>query len=382
MMIRRKPPRLVEQKGYWNLVFYNPETRRRRWHALGTTSKTTANRRARLMERAWEDGVFDPFRDQFEFEAFTVKRSVERYLDDMQGKLKPKSLRSMHDVLVLLVASVPALAIQQVEPRHVQAVINRPASPHSRLSYLRKLRVFFRWCREQGLRGDDPTEEVPRPSVPKKNPAFLTRAEFQRLVTQMEERGDARIAEIARFTVATGGRLGEICQLQFGDVDPESGLVHFRATGGRTNKSNRDRVVPLAPMARAVYERQVARYPAPTVPRTAPLFTGVKGEAIQDGGSFTSHRFKKYVREAGLSDEYNFHTLRHTFASWLRLAGVPLDRIQYWLGHASITTTEVYAHLIPEAIRDESARVFPERAVVADIGRVLVDVDREETNLP
>ena len=47
-----------------------------------------------------------------------------------------------------------------------------------------------------------------------------------------EEQGDTRMAEIARFTVATGGRLGETCQLQFGDVDPESGLVRFRATGG------------------------------------------------------------------------------------------------------------------------------------------------------
>ena len=82
------------------------------------------------------------------------------------------------------------------------------------------------------------------------------------------------MAEIARFTVAIGGQLGEICQLQFGDVDSESGLVHFRATGGRTNKSNRGRVVPLVPMAWAVYERQVDCYPSATAPRSAPLFTG------------------------------------------------------------------------------------------------------------
>ena len=372
-MIRRKPPRLVEKNGYWNLVFYNPETRRRRWHALGTSSKTTAKRRVRRMERAWEDGQFDPFRERFEFEAYTFKRAVERYLDDMKARLKPKSLRSMHDVLVLLVDDVAALTIQQIEPRHVQVIINRPPSSHSRLSYFRKFRVFFRWCCEQGLRTDDPTDDIPRPKVPKKNPVFLRRAEFQQLMVHMEERGDTRMAEIVRFTVATGGRLGEICQLQFGDVDPESGLVHFRATGGRTNKSNRDRVVPLVPIAQAVYERQVAKYPSQTVPRSAPLFAGAKGEAIRDGGSFTSHRFKKYVREAGLSDEYCFHTLRHTFASWLRLAGVPLDRIQYWLGHSSITTTEVYAHLIPEAIRYESARVFPEQAIVENIGLLLGD---------
>ena len=59
-------------------------------------------------------------------------------------------------------------------------------------------------------------------------------------------------------------------------------------------------------------------------------------------------------------------------------AGVPLDRIQYWLEHSSITTTEMYAHLIPEAIRYESARVFPEQAAVENVGLLSVDIDGEE----
>ena len=124
--------------------------------------------------------------------------------------------------------------------------------------------------------------------------------------------------------------------------------------------------MPLVPIAQAVYERQGAQYPSRTMPST-----GAKGEASRDGGSFTSHWFKKYVRGAGLSDEYNFHTLRHTFASWLRLAGVSLDQIQYWLEHSSITTTEVYAHLIPEATRYESARVFSEGGVGKNVGLLL-----------
>lgn len=215
-----------------------------------------------------------------------------------------------------------------------------------------------------GLLSDDPTETVPRPKVPKKNPSFFTRAELQSLITYMEDREDQRMADIVRWAVSTGGRLGEICQLQFGDVDLESGLVHYRTGAGRTNKSNQDRAVPLVPVARRVCLRRRAQYPSPLVPREAPLFTGMKGAPIRDGGSFTSHRFKRYLRElsaleGSVPDEYDFHTLRHTFASWLRLAGVPLDRIQYWLGHRSITTTEIYAHIVPESIQHESASVFP-----------------------
>ncbi|MFQ5570983.1 MAG: hypothetical protein ACE5G0_14990, partial [Rhodothermales bacterium] len=123
--VKRKPPRLVERKGYWNLVFYNTETRKRRWHALGTTSKTTAQRRARLMERAWEDGQFDPFREPFEFEAYTVKRAVAYYRKSKEGVLKPKSLRTMLDVLNLLVQATPAIAIQHVEAKHVKKVVGR-----------------------------------------------------------------------------------------------------------------------------------------------------------------------------------------------------------------------------------------------------------------
>ncbi|MFQ5571151.1 MAG: tyrosine-type recombinase/integrase, partial [Rhodothermales bacterium] len=231
---------------------------------------------------------------------------------------------------------------------------------HSRLSYYRQLRVFFRWCIEQGLCSSDPTDDVARPRPPKKNPIFFTRAEIALLTGCMEAAGDYRMVDITRFALATGGRLGEICQLQYGDVDAESEMVHFRASGGRTNKSSRDRAVPLVPMARLVYERQRERYPSPAIPRTAPLFLTMEGGPIRDKGSSTSHRFKRYVRKCELSEEYSFHTLRHTFASWLRLAGVPLDRIQYWLGHASITTTEKYAHIIPQYIRHESAHVFSE----------------------
>ena len=364
MPLRTTTPRLVEQKGYYNLVFYNRQTRRRRWHSLGTKSRQVAERRARAMTRAWEDGTFDPFRERFEFEAYTVERAAERYLIDQQGRLKPKTLRNMRGVLNLLIEATPAINVQHVEPRHVKRVLKRPTSPHSRLSYYRQLRVFFRWCLNAGLTSEDPTDHIPRPRPPKKNPLFLPRSDFARLIAYMESRQDERLADIARWAVSTGGRLGEICQLQFGDVDAEHGLVHYRAGGEKTNKSSRDRAVPLSEMARAVYLRQRRRYPSVRIPLDAPLFTGMKGGAIRDGGSFTSHRFKRYIRELAateaFNEDYDFHTLRHTFASWLRLSGVPLDRIQYWLGHRSITTTEVYAHIIPEKIQHEAAGIFPD----------------------
>ena len=119
MPLRLSTPRLVEKNGYWNLVFYDRQTRRRRWHSLGTQSRQTAERRGRAMTRAWEDGTFDPFRERFEFEAYTVERAAERYLEDHEGHLKPKTLRNMRGVLNLLIEATPPISVQHVEPRHI-----------------------------------------------------------------------------------------------------------------------------------------------------------------------------------------------------------------------------------------------------------------------
>ena len=105
----------------------------------------------------------------------------------------------------------------------MKTVINAPPVPHSRLSYSRKLCVFFRWCVERGLRSDDPTDDVPRPKVPKKAPAFFKCAELAHLLSVMVVAGNERMADIARFTVVTGSRLSEISPLEFGDDDEQPG---------------------------------------------------------------------------------------------------------------------------------------------------------------
>ena len=71
-----------------------------------------------------------------------------------------------------------------------------------------------------------------------------------------------------------------------------------------------------------------------------------------------SKRFKRYVRMAGLSDDIHFHSLRHTYASWLVMAGVDLFRVKELLGHVDISTTMRYAHLAPTSFKNDLERVF------------------------
>ena len=82
---------------------------------------------------------------------------------------------------------------------------------------------------------------------------------------------------------------------------------------------------------------------------TPTVFTYLNKPFTQD---FVIHRFKKHVRGAKLNDRLNFHALRHTFASWLVQKGVSIYIVSKLLGHADVTTTQIYAHLQTDDLRD------------------------------
>ncbi len=87
----------------------------------------------------------------------------------------------------------------------------------------------------------------------------------------------------------------------------------------------------------------VFRFLATREKKAGYVFTSPDGKKLRVG--YVSHRFKKNVRAAGLSDEFHFHSLRHTGATWLVQGGVSIYAVQKLLGHSSISTTQVYSHL-------------------------------------
>jgi len=136
---------------------------------------------------------------------------------------------------------------------------------------------------------------------------------------------------------------GEILGLEWQRVDLGSDLVYLDA---RHTKTKRRRSIPLNPVARdAVLGR--ARFRATHCPDTPWLFSHKDGGRIKD----IKNSFRKTCRRAGIED-FRIHDLRHTCAAWLVQASVPLDRVRDLLGHTSIATTEIYAHLAPENVRE------------------------------
>jgi integrase len=222
-------------------------------------------------------------------------------------------------------------------------------------------------------------------TVPDDTPRFLTADEATLLLKAA--RGIWRTMILVGLR--TGLRVGELRGLQWGDVDLVGRTIRVRRTDpGRPDldsnapKGKRDRTVPLSPDAHIVLrdlkpENAKARdwvWPA--------VF--YKGEQEQRdrcrSESGCKHGLRAAVEAAGLvetsNDRIGWHTLRHTFASWLVIRGVSLRVVQDLLGHAHITQTERYAHLAPDATHhDEVARLDP--SIVAGSQPLLPSGDPE-----
>jgi integrase len=182
-------------------------------------------------------------------------------------------------------------------------------------------------------------------------PRFLSRSEAHEILERVP---DPEIADLIRFAIGSGLRRGELVALRLADVDESRGTIHVHAA---VAKGRSDRLVPLSSWAREAYRSRLA--------------AGCKGRLFTLTADKATHRVRRACHEAGFP-WCHLHSLRHTFASWLRIGGAPIDRIQYWLGHTDIKTTMVYAHITPHLISGELETAFSASVV----GPLLAEPDR------
>jgi integrase len=234
-------------------------------------------------------------------------------------------------------------------------------------------------------------ESVPKVKLMKiavDHPRFLSEDEAAALLEAAKKRSRSDEMDWYVMTLVglrTGLRIGELRGLQWGDVDFDRRLVHVRRTDpGRMDldanapKGNRPRIVPLTPDAFAVLHEWHGKSK-----RVGPkhwVWIGVESWKKQRGRYRTrsegncSTAMGRIAKAAGLDDEVTWHTLRHTYASWLVMRGVPLSAVQELLGHASARQTERYAHLAPG---------FAQHAAVAslDVPLITKAADRQSPPL-
>ena len=222
------------------------------------------------------------------------------------------------------------------------------------------LRSFYRHLRREDLVADDPTAQLATPRRGKKLPEVLSYAEVQKLLAQ--PRGSEPVAlrdrALLELMYASGLRASETIGLELADVDATEGVVRARGKGSK------ERIVPVGDKALAalrVYLRS-GRPELVRSPEERKLFLNFRGGALTRQGLYKI--VLRHAESAGLNGKMSPHTLRHSFATHLLSGGCDLRSVQEMLGHADLSTTQLYTHLSGEELKEVYFKAHP-RATAA-----------------
>ncbi|MEX1006721.1 MAG: site-specific tyrosine recombinase XerD [Acidimicrobiia bacterium] len=227
-------------------------------------------------------------------------------------------------------------------------------APSSIARAVAAVRSFHRFCVEEGLVLSDPSEEIGGPRVPQGIPKALSEPEVEALLAAVPG-GDPRARRdraILETLYAGGLRISELVGLDVGDLDLRDGIV--RVLG----KGSKERVVPLGRTARAALDDYLRHGRPELERRISTSRTKRAGDAVflnARGGQLTRQGAWLIVRaagdRAGLGDRLFPHVLRHSCATHMLDHGADIRVVQELLGHASLSTTQVYTRVSPERLR-------------------------------
>jgi len=206
---------------------------------------------------------------------------------------------------------------------------------------LSALRQFFRFLLTEGRIGEDPTALLSAPKTWRNLPKYLTASQVEGLLASPEAtpRG-VRDRAMLETLYATGLRVSELVSLRLADVNLDLGFVRVTGKGGK------QRLVPLGSKAQQALREYLAEARAALLKGRASPHLFVTGR----GGAMTRQAFwmllRQHGRKAGIFQKLSPHVLRHSFATHLLEGGAGLRSVQAMLGHADISTTEIYTHVM------------------------------------
>ena len=295
---------------------------------------------------AADDDLLDPFCDALWLEDGLSRNTLDSYRRDL--RLFAAWLLQTRGKSMLLAERADLLAYLAYKFHH-------QAKPRSAARLLSSLKRFYQYQLREGRMSADPTLEVESPKLPRSLPKSLTEEDVEALmaapdvVTPLGLRDKAMLETL----YASGLRVSELVSLTMAQVSHDMGVVRVMGKGSK------ERLVPLGEEALS-WIRRYADESRPDIlkgQRTDALFVTARGESMTRQAFWILIR--RYSARAGLKKSLSPHTLRHAFATHLLNHGADLRVVQMLLGHADISTTQIYTHVARERLKQLHSKHHP-----------------------
>lgn len=282
------------------------------------------------------------FRDYLALEAGTSRHTVDNYLRDIRRLATYAVTKGAGE------GGPAALTAAQLR-EFVYALKDLGLAPATIRRQISAIRTYYRFLVGESHAARDPSERLESPKGWRTLPTVLTVAEVERLLAapNTDEPLAIRDRALLEFAYATGARVSELVAVKLPDILYEEGLARVFGKGGK------ERLVPVGRRALgavSLYAREIR----PTLDRGkgrggGVLFLNARGTPLSRVGAWTV--IKRMAARAGLTKRVTPHTLRHTFATHLLEGGADLRAVQEMLGHADLSTTQLYTHVDREYLR-------------------------------
>jgi integrase/recombinase XerD len=257
--------------------------------------------------------------------------------------------RDLDDLTDFLTTDVSAAGAEDIR-RYLAHMKRQALAPRTASRRLSCLRQFYKFLYGEGVRRDDPTAAIDSPRLARPLPKFLTEDEVDRLMTAaraMEGIKGLRAAALLELLYATGLRVSELVSLPLAAAKGKQAIIV-------RGKGDKERMIPVGETARdavaAYLEVRDAFIPAKA--KTSPRLFPASGR----GGHLSRVAFSRLLKDiavgAGIApSRVSPHVLRHSFATHLLARGADLRSLQQMLGHADISTTQIYTHVLDERLK-------------------------------
>jgi integrase/recombinase XerD len=307
--------------------------------------------------------------------AAPLRAAVRGYLAHLQVErgLAPNTLAAYRRDLDRYAAHLAALGVRRVEDvreQHVTAFLaairtgedgGRALVATSAARAVVAVRGFHRFLHLEGAAPTDPAGEVRPPATPQRLPKALAVADVEKLLGAAGLEGSPtglRDRALLELLYGSGARISEAVGLDLDDLDRESGLVRLHGKGGK------DRIVPLGSYAERALDAYLVRLRPALVARTPAAGAATRAVFLNTRGGRLSRQsawavLQTAAARARLGPRVSPHTLRHSFATHLLEGGADVRVVQELLGHASVTTTQIYTRVSADHLREVYAAAHP-----------------------